>query len=349
MPAGHKIPEKIWSGGPSDVGYVSYPVNSNHAEYPPHDARVHVPMAPLVTINDIVNGAIAAIDNGRRRTKGASTERLRLVAFAREFPAICKTALVDATEEMFEDWMAERLDQVKPNTVLRELRLLKPLLAAAARKHNLRRSPLEYISPPPMIDERVRRLAPEEEALLFAELARASDLQVHHAARFALETGCRRSEQLRIQWSDFDARAGTIWLADAKNGRGRYILLTEEAQRLVEALPGRAGGGNIFKLSSNQLRKAFEYARSRAARKADRMGHPELASVKNIHWHDLRHEAISRCFDEGWTSEQVMDFSGHVDIKSLLRYRHPKVDQSVARLRDLASKRLSSKTLLGSI
>ncbi|MNY78241.1 hypothetical protein D3C86_2184150 [compost metagenome] len=30
-----------------------------------------------------------------------------------------------------------------------------------------------------------------------------------------------------------------------------------------------------------------------------------------------------------------MDFSGHVDIKSLLRYRHSKVGDSVARLRAL--------------
>ena len=63
------------------------------------------------------------------------------------------------------------------------------------------------------------------------------------------------------------------------------------------------------------------------------MGREDLVSVGTLRWHDFRHEAISRCFDAGWTSEQVMDFSGHVDIKSLLRYRHPKVDQSVARLR----------------
>jgi hypothetical protein len=39
-----------------------------------------------------------------------------------------------------------------------------------------------------------------------------------------------------------------------------------------------------------------------------------------------------------------MDFSGHVDIKSLLRYRHPKVDQTVARLRALEQGRASGLT-----
>lgn len=290
-------------------------------------------------VGDVIDEAIAAIDSGRRKTKGSPDERYRLVKFKRDFAALCATALADASEDMFEDWIADRLEVVKPNTVLRDFRLLKPLFATAARKYDLRRSPMDYIKPPRSIDERIRRLLPEEEALLFAELLQAQDPIVPLAAQFALEAGCRRSEQLRVEWSDFDAKGGTIWLADAKNGRGRYLLLTEAAQAIVEALPGRAEGGKIFKTTGNQLKKAFENARARAARRAEGMGRPDLVSVGTLRWHDFRHEAISRCFDAGWTSEQVMDFSGHVDIKSLLRYRHPRVDQSVARLRALAQNR----------
>jgi integrase len=291
------------------------------------------------SVGDVIDEAIVAIDDGRRKTKGASTERLRLVAFKRDFSSLCATILADATEDQFEDWIAERLEAVKPNTVLRDFRLLKPLFSTAARKYDLRRSPMDYIKPPRSIDERIRRIDADEEALLFTELLAAKDPIVPLAARFALETGCRRSEGLRLEWSDFDPRGGTIWLGDAKNGRGRHILLSEQAQAIVEALPGRTEGGNIFKVTGNQLKQAFEYARARAAKRAQGMGRADLVSVGTLRWHDFRHEAISRCFDEGWTSEQVMDFSGHVDIKSLLRYRHPKVDQSVARLRALAKNR----------
>ena len=296
-------------------------------------------IAQRTTVSDVIDDAINAIDNGRRKTKGASTERLRLVAFKRDFPSLAATTLADVTEDMFEDWISERLEVVKPNTVLRDFTLLKPLFAVAARKYDLRRSPMDYIKPPRSIDERVRRILADEEALLFAELLQAQDPIVPLAAQFALETGCRRSEGLRVDWADFDARGGTIWLGDAKNGRGRYLLLTEQAQAIVEALPGRAEGGKIFKVTGNQLKKAFEYARSRAEKRAEGMGRLDLVSVGTLRWHDFRHEAISRCFDEGWTTEQVMDFSGHVDVKSLLRYRHPKVDQSVARLRALAKGR----------
>lgn len=285
------------------------------------------------TVGTVIDSAVEAIETGKRRVKGAQSELYRLKAFRRNNVMLCSTALSDATEDMFEDWIAERLEEVKPNTVGRDIRLLKPLFAAAARKYDLLRSPLEYVDAPAAIDERIRRISDNEEALLFAELVMAENPIVPLAAEFALETGCRRSEQLRIEWKDYDRRRGTVWLADAKNGRGRHILLSERAVQILEALPGRAEGGRIFKISSNALKKAFEYARARAARRARSMGREDLVSVGTLRWHDFRHEAISRCFDDGWTSEQVMDFSGHVDIKSLLRYRHPKVDQSVARLR----------------
>jgi integrase len=287
------------------------------------------------TVVAVIDGGIAALESGKRKIKGVQEELYRLNAFKRNYPVLMATPLSDATEEMFEDWIEHRLETVKPNTVLRDFNILKPLFAKAVRTYDLRRSPLEHVDPPREIDERPRRLLEEEEELLFAELHAAEDIIVPLASRFALESGCRRSEQLRVEWRHYDRKTGTIWLPDAKNGRGRYLLLTELAQDIVEALPGREEGGKIFKCTGNQLRKAFEYARTRAGKRAEALGRPDLKSVETFRWHDLRHEAVSRCFDAGWTSEQVMDFSGHVDIKSLLRYRSAKVDQSVARLRTL--------------
>lgn len=291
------------------------------------------------TVADVIDDGIVALETGKRKIKGAKEELYRLNAFKRKYPGLNATPLSDATEDIFEDWIEDRLETVQPNTVGRDLSLLKPLFAKAVRKYDLRRSPLQYVKAPRSIDERVRRILPEEEQLLFAELHAAEDPIVPLAAQFALEAGCRRSEQLRVEWRQYDPAGGTIWLADAKNGRGRYLILTQHAQDIVEALPGREEGGKIFKCTGNQLKKAFEYARARAAKRAEALGLWDLVSVGTLRWHDFRHEAVSRCFDAGWTSEQVMDFSGHVDIKSLLRYRHPKVDQTVARLRALEQNR----------
>lgn len=103
--------------------------------------------------------------------------------------------------------------------------------------------------------------------------------------------------------------------------------------------PGRLAGGFLFKVSSDTLKQAFEYARERAANRAMAIGRPEWATVRTLRWHDFRHEAISRLFDAKWHAEEVMDVSSHVDIKSLLRYRHPKIAQTVARLRAMEASR----------
>lgn len=289
------------------------------------------------TLGDVIDDAIDNLERGIRDVKGRSTEESRLRKFRRDQVALCATAMADLDETMWEDWLSERLEEVQPNTALREIRLLKPILKQAARRLDLRGSPMEFLKVPRVIDERVRRIDPVEEGLLFAELRKCEEPLVVEAAEFALETGCRRSELLRLDWRNFERKKGTIWLADAKNGRGRFILLSEKAQRVVEALPQNVATGPIFGISSNLLKKAFERARARAAGRARALGRDALASsIATLRWHDFRHEAISRCFDANWTTEQVMDFSGHVDVKSLLRYRHPKIDDAVARLRAIA-------------
>ena len=65
----------------------------------------------------------------------------------------------------------------------------------------------------------------------------------------------------------------------------------------------------MWPVTADGLRKTFETAR----RKAD---------LKHLHWHDLRHEAISRWFDMGLTLPEVRDMSGHATIDELSRYSH---------------------------
>jgi integrase len=261
------------------------------------------------TAGAVIDDAIDDLVSGRRRIKGVRDELYRLRAFRRREIHLCGTAMAELTEDMFEDWLEQRLEEVKPSTALREIRQFRPIFKDAARQLSLPYAPMSFLKNPRVLDERIRRIEADEEALLFAELAKAQDPIVPLAADFALEAGCRRSEQLRVEWRDYDRKRGTIWLQDAKNGRGRHILLTLRAQEILEAVPGRAEGGTIFKVTGNLLKKAFEYGRQRAGENAVQMGRTDLVEVSTLRWHDLRHEAISRCFDAGWTSEQVMDFS----------------------------------------
>jgi hypothetical protein len=83
---------------------------------------------------------------------------------------------------------------VKPNTV-GETSVFSTVFAKAVRTYDLRRSPLQYVKTPRSIDERVGRIHPQEEELLFAALHAAEDPIVPLAAQFALQAGCQRSEQ----------------------------------------------------------------------------------------------------------------------------------------------------------
>jgi integrase len=51
------------------------------------------------------------------------------------------------------------------------------------------------------------------------------------------------------------------------------------------------------------------------------------SGIQNLHFHDLRHEAISRFFEIGLNVPEVSLISGHKDIRQLMRYVHLKVEK----------------------
>ena len=61
--------------------------------------------------------------------------------------------------------------------------------------------------------------------------------------------------------------------------------------------------GNAFRLSWERVKKKAE--------------------IDDLHFHDLRHEAISRLFEMGLTTPEVALISGHRDMRMLFRYTHP--------------------------
>ena len=46
-------------------------------------------------------------------------------------------------------------------------------------------------------------------------------------------------------------------------------------------------------------------------------------TLEDLHFHDLRHEAVSRFFEMGLTTPEVASISGHRDPRMLFRYSHP--------------------------
>ena len=49
------------------------------------------------------------------------------------------------------------------------------------------------------------------------------------------------------------------------------------------------------------------------------------SGIQDLHFHDLRHEAISRFFEMGLSVPEVSLISGHKDIGQLMKYTHIKI------------------------
>jgi site-specific recombinase XerD len=67
--------------------------------------------------------------------------------------------------------------------------------------------------------------------------------------------------------------------------------------------------GKVFSITESQLRKQWESARE------------EIGS-KDLHWHDLRHEATSRLFHKGLNVFEVTSITGHKTLAELKKYAH---------------------------
>ena len=74
-----------------------------------------------------------------------------------------------------------------------------------------------------------------------------------------------------------------------------------------------------FSMSANAVRLAWERLKNKS-------------NIKDLHFHDLRHEAISRFFEKGLSIPEVALISGHKDVRMLFRYTHLKAEDVLNKL-----------------
>jgi integrase len=120
--------------------------------------------------------------------------------------------------------------------------------------------------------------------------------------RIAIETGMRSSEIATLQRSQVDVKRRVVRLIETKNTLPRTVPLTLEATKLFkEALANP--------LRPEETDKAWLDIKAR-------MG------MKDLKFHDLRHEAVSRFVEAGLSDQEVSAISGHKSMQTLKRYTH---------------------------
>jgi integrase len=137
---------------------------------------------------------------------------------------------------------------------------------------------------------------------------------------FAIFSTRREDEITRLQWEDLDEGGARILVRDMKHpgekdGNNVWCDLPPEALAIVCAQP--RASDRIFPCSTDALCARFHRATYTLG-----ISLHEQPVEKNLHFHDLRHDGISRLFELGWNIPQVACVSGHRSWTSLKRYTH---------------------------
>lgn len=193
--------------------------------------------------------------------------------------------------------------------------------------------------------ERDRRLEADEEAEIRRILAygkphgreRAFELhfQPSLALMFdmALESAMRLREMATLLRSQVDLRRATIFLERTKNGRRRQVPITSVLAPLVEAYMGAHDfEGRLFPwLQGDATPARQKLVSDRLSRQWGRIF--DAAGAPDLHFHDLRHEAISRIYERTTlTDVEVANITGHTDLRMLKRYANLRGSTLAARL-----------------
>src|SRR5262245_61991454 len=230
----------------------------------------------------------------RKRT--AQAERIVLNAFL--LHPICRRRLSEITAADFAAYRDERLKEIKASSLKRSLVPIHNLYELAKREWGLPvgDNPVANLKLPPTDVRRERRLKAGEWKKLMEAAHQSRNQLLLSVIRFAVLTGLRRGELLAARWDDVDWQQRVLIVRLTKNGHPRALPLTTECLKLLRILPKREE--RIFPISGNAVRLAWTRLCQRAG-------------IVNLHFHDLRHEAISRFFEKGLTVPEVALLSGH--------------------------------------
>lgn len=216
------------------------------------------------------------------------------------------------------EFIKERQDEgTGANTIRLDLALLSRLFEVAGSDWGMESlsNPVKRANKPKMPSGRSRRLEGDEEARLLA----VCPYPFREVVSFALETAMRREEIASMNWGQVDLKKRSALLPNTKNGETRSVPLSPSALEILRALP-RNVSGSVFGMDKANITRNMLIA----ARKA---------GIKDLRFHDLRHEATSRFFEN--TDLDVMEvraITGHKAMQMLARYSHLRTSHLAERL-----------------
>jgi len=257
--------------------------------------------------------------------KGRSQETSRINCLLRDHPALCNIDLTELIPKDMTDYRDLRLQSVGANSVRLELGIISSVLNEAKKEWhvpNVENVVLSIKRPSSKGTERNRRLEADlcEEERLFDVVSKHRNPAMRSIIELAIFTAMRQGEILhKMRWENikfFDDEdgitRGVLYLEDTKSSddtvRSRNVPLGPLAVKSL-ALYGHQNRGKVFNYTSSGFRSSWGEVKKKVG-------------LHDFHFHDLRHEAVSRLFEQGLMVMDVASISGHSSFEMLKRYTH---------------------------
>lgn len=264
--------------------------------------------------------------------KGYAQEKYRIESIGRSF--LGEKTVREVTSVDIATFRDQRLEEINPHTkqplatstVRLDMSLLSNFFDICRIEWGICDSnPVANVRKPKIPPGRDRRLTAREDRLILRYCHHHSNKQLYSIVVLALETAMRQGEILNLRWEHINIKSRIAHLPETKNGSKRDVPLSVTARDALMRI-GVQSTGKVFGYTAHGLKSTWRFMRQKLG-------------IEDLHFHDLRHEAISRLFELGSLDMmEVAAISGHKSLAMLKRYTHLKAQRLVRKLEGHKSK-----------
>lgn len=258
--------------------------------------------------------------------KGYAQEKYRIEQISRSFLGSKITRAVTSVD--IATYRDQRLSEINPrskkplaaSTVRLEMSLLSNFFDIGRIELGIcDANPVSNVRKPKAPPGRDRRLTPREERMILRYAHQHVNMDLYSIVVLALETACRQGEILKLRWEHINLKTRVAHLPETKNGTKRDVPLSLKARDALIRM-GVKNQGRVFSYTPEGLKSTWRFMLLKLG-------------IQDLHFHDMRHEAISRLFELGTLDMmEIAAISGHKSLAMLKRYTHLKAGRLVRKL-----------------
>jgi integrase len=210
-----------------------------------------------------------------------------------------------------EEYQQRRIAKARPATVNREVALLKHMFNAAQKWELFRgANPVRWVKLLAEDNLKYRSISEDDESGLLG----AASPYLRELMLFALNTGLRFGDMVKLRWEEVDRDAKRVSIYAEKTRRRLIVPLNVSASEIIERRWAAQHGPYVFWNPATgdrfyDLKLGFKAALKRAG-------------LSGITWHTFRHTFATRLIARGVDLVTVKELLGHSTITVTMRYAH---------------------------